>query len=89
MKVLAFSGAVFLLLAGCTAPPPQFEQMTEAELFAYNSTLPLMDQVYCRKQAETGTYIRKRHCTTIREMYQLGWTTLNTPSSNRSLVYGW
>ena len=59
MKVLAFSGAVFLLLAGCTAPPPQFEQMTEAELFAYNSTLPLMDQVYCRKQAETGTYIRK------------------------------
>ena len=49
-----------------------FKNMSEEEIYAYNEGLPVLDQIYCIRQASLSSRIRKRHCKTIQE-----WTDHN------------
>ncbi len=67
MKQLTFLLVLAGLLAACESGTPPFHQMTEAELVAYNDGRPLEQKVFCTKEADTSTYIRKTKCQTIRQ----------------------
>ena len=82
-----------LVLASCTSTPGEtsFRKMTLEELLAYNSTVPLEDNVYCFEEARTGSYIRKKHCKTLREIANEmndSSLTLGTLNQNRVPYYG-
>ena len=58
-----------LILASCqSSENVSFRQMTEEELIAYNSTVPLGDSVFCFEDVRTGSHIRKKHCLTLQEI---------------------
>lgn len=58
-----------LLLAACGNLPPNFATMSEEELHAYNLQQPLMNQVICMEEQTTSSYIRKRRCRTLMQIY--------------------
>lgn len=60
--------AVPVAIVGCGNLPPTFGSMSEEELYAYNSTQPLMKRVLCREERTTSSYIRKRRCYTVQEL---------------------
>ena len=66
MKTSMSSIGIFLILAGCSTPKT-FENMSEQELLAYNKDRPILEQVYCVKQARTSTHIRKTYCDTVED----------------------
>lgn len=58
-----------LILVSCqSSDSSSFRQMTEAELIAYNLTVPLGENVYCVDDVRTGSHIRKRRCLTLQEI---------------------
>lgn len=82
-----------LVLASCSSTPEQipFRKMSLEELLAYNATVPLEDNVYCFEEARTGSYIRKKHCMTVREIaneMNENSLTLGTLNHNRVPYYG-
>ncbi len=76
------------LLSACVTPRPNFELMSDEELYAYNSSVAPLEQVYCTKEASTGSYIRRRTCTSLAELLNTNVGTLNIPSSSTSIRYG-
>ena len=76
------------LLGACNLNPeqPAFVNMSDEELYAYNLEKPLKDQVYCRTETTTSTYIRKRRCNTV-----LAWVQEieNNAASLQVLNFGW
>lgn len=71
MKTLLALSICGLALASCTVPPT-FAAMTEQELMDYNKGKPVLQQVYCTKEARTSSRIRKTYCDTVE-----GWVTYN------------
>lgn len=64
--------ALALGLGACQLPAQHFAGMSDEELHAYNADRAVMDQVVCRKEARTSSYIRKTHCQTVRQIvYEL------------------
>ncbi len=71
MKTLLALSAACLILTSCTMPQP-FASMSEEELMAYNKGKPILQQVYCTKEARTSSRIRRTYCDTVQ-----GWITYN------------
>jgi hypothetical protein len=67
-RVLAIGGFSLALIA-CGSIPPNFANMSEEELHAYNLQQPLMQQVICLEEQTTSSYIRKRRCNTLQQLY--------------------
>jgi hypothetical protein len=88
MKACLVFAVAALILSACKTPQ-SFETMSNEELYAYNSSVEFPDRVYCRVEAQTGSYIRKRVCTRISKMFAGRIVSLDIPSSSRSIVYGW
>jgi len=68
MKIpwLALFLPLLVTVAGCVASDtPNFNRMTEEEIFAYNLDQPLMKKIYCFEENETSTFIRRRRCMTV------------------------
>ncbi len=70
-----------LLLSACENTPPNFANMNDAEILAYNESQPLLSQIHCVREATTSTYIRKRHCKTVE-----GWMRHNEREADRLSV---
>jgi len=41
-----------------------FNRMSDAEIATYNATVPMLQQVICRMEVKTGTWVKKRECRT-------------------------
>jgi len=61
MKYLLLAGFA-IVVSACSSNGPSFIGMNELELAAYNRELPPEKHVYCVREADTSTYIRKRIC---------------------------
>ena len=68
-------GSLFMLatlcvsLSACSTNRLNFERMEVAELIAYNRSVDFWDQVYCVNEIRAGSHIRRRHCSTLLEIY--------------------
>ncbi len=81
-----FALSTLILSVACTsAIQPRFERMSEQELIAYNSSVSVQDQVYCREEIQVGSHIRQRVCTKVRDMINGTPTTLNIAGSSSSV----
>ncbi len=62
-----------LSLGACTSTDndniTDFKRMNSAELAAYNRDADFWDQVHCVNEVRTGSHIRRRHCSTLYEIY--------------------
>ena len=70
MKRMTSIATLLCLLGACASSQqgPDFESMTDAELYAYNMTQPLMKQVACYERIKTGSHIKKTHCDTLEDI---------------------
>ncbi len=59
--------SIFLLMAfsSCANNKPSFTKMSYEEVVAYNATVDISEQVYCREELRAGTHIKRRYCETI------------------------
>ena len=65
LEVILFA----VVLASCNATDrTPFRKMTEEELIAYNSTMPLEHNVFCFEDVRTGSFIKKKRCMTLRDI---------------------
>lgn len=62
MKYLLFAGLVTVVSSCSANNGPSFVTMSEVELAAYNRELPQEKHVYCVKEADTSSFIRRRIC---------------------------
>lgn len=76
MRNLLTIAAVGLLASGCTIPQ-SFESMSNDEIFAYNKGRPVMEQIYCVKEARTSSRIRKTYCDTVATWVEHNQRTLS------------
>ena len=87
MRTLLALSASCLVLASC-ATARSFASMSEEELIADNKGRPVMQQVYCTKEARTSSRIRKTYCDTVQgwitynERQMMALETMNTPSAS-------
>jgi len=65
LRLLLASGTIFALAACATANRPNFEAMSEDELFLYNQERPVMQRVYCFVGFHTSSRIRRKNCMTV------------------------
>ncbi|MCG8414392.1 MAG: hypothetical protein MI746_09255 [Pseudomonadales bacterium] len=86
LRTLLVSLSVTLLAACNTPGQPRFESMTPAELVEYNQSVGLLDQVVCKKEATTASFIRKRRCQTLGELTLSIYGTLDTASPS-TVIY--
>ncbi len=84
MTRLQLAFPLFLALASCSAPGVRLTDMTPAEILAYNRTVEYLNQVYCSERVGTASHIRRRECTTYRDLVEGRIGTLDTPSSSYS-----
>ena len=68
-KHLLILPIVGLNLVACKSNNLDFEHMNSAELVAYNRTVDFWDQVHCVSEVRTGSHIKRRHCSTLLEIY--------------------
>ena len=59
-----------LLLAACSNLSKHPRNMSEAELYSYNASRPTLQQVVCRDMTHTSSRIRKRRCSTVKEIIE-------------------
>ena len=56
------------MVSACQTTDKPFRKMTDEELIAYNSTVPLEQNVICLKDLRTDSHIRKIRCMTIMDI---------------------
>ena len=56
------------MVLSCQTTDKPFLKMTDEELIAYNSTVPLEQNVICLKDLRTDSHIRKIRCMTIMDI---------------------
>ena len=61
MKSLLLVSAAIIVTA-CSNSSPSFFNMSAIERAAHNRGLPTEEQVFCEREADSSTYIRKRVC---------------------------
>ena len=69
---------MLLGLIGCATPQNNFASMSEGELLAYNSGLPVLKQVYCQKMKPTSSHIRRNVCKRVEDWVQHNMRTMMT-----------
>jgi len=84
MKILTNASLVLIALASCTTATTKFNDMTPAELMAYNRTVEFPDKVYCSESVSLGSHIRRQECVTYKDLAEGRVRRLNTPSSSSS-----
>ena len=87
MKYLLLMGLTVIVSACSTGT--SFTGMNELELAAYNRERPPKEHVYCVKQAETSSFIRKRTCRTYRDWIahnERAWMYINVLNSRPNTV---
>jgi hypothetical protein len=72
MKSLLLVSAAIIITA-CSNNSPSFVNMSEIELAAHNRSLPAEEQVFCVRETDSSTFIRKRVCQSY-----AGWQEHNT-----------
>ena len=65
-------------IIACQTTATPFRKMTDEELIAYNSTVPLEQNVICFKDLRTDSHIRKTRCMTIMEILTEASTNART-----------
>ncbi|MEX0965026.1 MAG: hypothetical protein WDZ52_13400 [Pseudohongiellaceae bacterium] len=78
--------AAALGLSACTSMPIDFARMDAAELMAYNRSVKLWDQVHCVDEIRSGSHIRRRHCSTLLDIYsqlERSQSAINVRSASR------
>ena len=69
MKNLLGIVSISIVLSSCNATDrTPFRKMTEEELIAYNSNIPLEHNVFCFEDVRTGSFIKKKRCMTLRDI---------------------
>ncbi len=87
LRILLVSLCVTGLVAcNSNSSQPRFESMTPAELTNYNQSVGLWDQVVCRKESTTASFVRKRRCQTLGEMTPGTYGTLDAASPS-TVIY--
>ena len=66
MKSLLLVSAAIIVTA-CSNNSPSFFNMSAIELAVHNRGLPAEEQVFCVREADSSTYIRKRVCQSYEE----------------------
>lgn len=89
MKAILLALLTLLMATACSLQQPNFESMSEQELFEYNASVGVLDQVYCRDDVRTGSHLRKRYCTSYGDALGGNIGTLATPSSSSSITYSY
>lgn len=56
-----------IIVTACSNNSPSFFSMSATELAAHNRGLPAEEQVFCVREADSSTYIRKRVCQSYEE----------------------
>ena len=67
-KRLCWVLALGTMVSACQTTDKPFRKMTDEELIAYNSTVPLEQNVICLKDLRTDSHIRKIRCMTIMDI---------------------
>jgi len=67
-----------VLIIACQTMEKPFRKMTDEELIAYNSTVPLEQNVICFKDLRTDSHIRKTRCMTIMDILTEAETNART-----------
>ena len=67
-KRLCWVFALGTTVLSCQTTDKPFRKMTDEELIAYNSTVPLEQNVICLKDLRTDSHIRKIRCMTIMDI---------------------
>ena len=67
-KRLCWALALGAMVLSCQTTDKPFRKMTDEELIAYNSTVPLEQNVICLKDLRTDSHIRKIRCMTIMDI---------------------
>jgi len=59
------------LLIGCVSVEgmPDFENMSDEELFNYNADRPLAQMIVCTDEQRSFSRVRRRTCGTVEQMY--------------------
>ena len=70
MRVLLMMIAT-LFLVGCVNVEgmPDFENMSDEELFNYNADRPLAQMIVCTDEPRSFSRVRRRTCGTVEQMY--------------------
>ena len=68
-KSVLFLALGCVSLSACKTGQSDFKHMNSAELVAYNRTVDFWDQVHCVSEVRTGSHIKRRHCSTLLEIY--------------------
>ena len=56
-----------IIVSACSSTGPSFTSMNELELVLYNRERPPEEHVYCVKEADVSSFIRKRSCRTYED----------------------
>ena len=67
-SLLLISAAI--IVTACSNNSPSFLNMSAIELAAHNRGLPAEEQVFCVRDADSSTYIRKRVCQSYEDWLQ-------------------
>lgn len=86
MKNISITALLLLALASCAAPSNRINNMTPAEVIAYNRTVKYLERVYCTEEVSIGSHIPRRECMTYQDLLEGRTQSLNTPSSSSSRV---
>ena len=74
MKSHLFLILACLFTASCSMNPTGMipNAMSYDEIIAYNRTVDLWEEIHCQEEIRIGSYIPKRFCGTLRELYYRG-----------------
>jgi len=86
MKNINITILLLLALASCTAASKKVNDMTPAEIMAYNRTVGYSDRVHCTEEVRVGSHIRRQECISYRDLAEGRIGSLNTPSSSTSIA---
>ncbi len=70
MNRIFFTSLVCLAAISCSSSGTNFNNMSDAEIAAYNQTVPLVDSVICTERGDTSSRLRRRSCRTVGETYR-------------------
>lgn len=80
-----------IIVSACSSIGPSFTSMNELELAAYNRERPPEKHVYCVKEADTSSFIRKRTCRTYGDWIahnERAWMYIDVLNSRPNTVLG-
>jgi len=78
-----------IIVSACSSTGPSLTSMNELELVLYNRERPPEEHVYCVKEADTSSFIRKRSCRTYKDWIahnERAWMYINVLNTEPNRV---